>query len=487
MAGISVNNNVNTFVTPVSSTATQNTVLNKQADALQDSFDTVMNRLNDKLNEQMNGQFNAAMNSQTMASGVSTDYSKQNTVKDEQQAATIKKGADKQTAGGAVEKEVSESKEEAVRETGEKLVEEVAEEMDVTPEEVEEAMEILGLTMQDLLNPENLKQLLIELSGNEDPMVLVTDAELYGHLTNLLSTLDEALETLQTELGLSEEDLNTLLADMAMVDDVTEGAAMAEELLSDSDVAEDVSLEGMKDYAVTVKKDGETVQVHVTVDDASGEQSITESVTGTSENTMQQDAKTGEKNASDRGEGNENANMPMQMPTQQTDVNAVTPEQQVLEHFTDTQDIMNQIMDHMKVHISSDVQEMELQLHPASLGNVHVQVVSKEGTITAQFTAQNEVVKAAIESQLIQLKEQFNEQGIKVNAVEVTVANYEAQQQFSGNEKEAGEEQQGSKKSHRRINLDELDLEDLPEDMDDSDKIAADMMARSGNTVDYTA
>lgn len=490
MAGIPVQNNLNTYVAPVSPTATQNAVLNKQTEAVKDSFDTVMSRLNDKLTDQMNGQFQTTLNSKSMNVGVSADYSRQNTtdkMTGTKESVKSEQDVNGQTAGGTVDKEASESKEEAVRETGEKLVEEVAEEMDVTPEEVEEAMAVLGLTMQDLFNPENLKQLLIELSGNEDPMALVTDADLYGHLTNLLSTLDEALETLQTELGLSEEDLNALLADMSVADEAAEGAAMAEELLAGSEGAEDVSLEGMKDYAVTVKKDGETVQVHVTVDDASGEQSTTESVTGISENAMQQDAKTGEKNASDKGEGNENGNLTMQMPNQQTDVNAVTPEQSVMEHFTDTQDIMNQIMDYMKINLRSDVQEMELQLHPASLGNVHVQIASKDGAITAQFTAQNEVVKAAIESQLIQLKEQFTQQGIKVDAVEVTVANYE-QQNFSGNEKEAGEEQkQGAKKSHRRINLNELDLEELPEDMEDSDKIAADMMARSGNTVDYTA
>ena len=177
----------------------------------------------------------------------------------------------------------------------------------------------------------------------------------------------------------------------------------------------------------------------------------------------------------------------MQMPTQQVDMNNVVQEQPIMERFVSTEDIMNQIMDYMKINLKGDVQELELQLHPASLGNVNVQIASKDGAITAQFTAQNEIVKAAIESQLVQLKEQFTEQGIKVDAVEVTVANYEFQQSFSGNEKEAGEEQNNGKKSHRRINLNELDLEELPDDMDDSEKIAADMMARSGNTVDYTA
>ncbi len=158
-----------------------------------------------------------------------------------------------------------------------------------------------------------------------------------------------------------------------------------------------------------------------------------------------------------------------------------------MERFTSTEDIMNQIMEYMKINLKGDVQELELQLHPASLGNVHVQIAAKDGMLTAQFTAQNEVVKAAIESQLIQLKTQFEEQGIKVDSVEVTVGNYQFEQNFSGNEKHPRERQSTGKKTRRNINLSEIDLDDMPEDMDDSEKIAADMMAKSGNTVDYSA
>ncbi|MBO5209177.1 MAG: flagellar hook-length control protein FliK [Lachnospiraceae bacterium] len=495
MASGTVNNNLNALMNTVNQTAnvsnTQSSMLNKQSEIVKDSFDMVMNRINSQVNNQMNEQFSAVVNSKSMASDVSTDYSRQDTVNktvEAKEPVKTEEDVAKQTEGEAVENEVSESKEEAVKEAGEELVEEVAKEMDVTTEEVEKAMEALGFDVAALLNPENMKQLLVTLSGNEDPLAIVTDGDLYAHLQNLLETVNESLETLQTELSLSEEDLNALIADMATVDDVAEGAAMAEELLTGQDeVADDVSLEGMKDYSVTVQKDGETVQVKVTVDDASGEQSMKENVTAVSKNDMQQDAKAGERNASGKGEGNAAGNMVMQMPTQQVDITSVTQEQPIMERFVSTEDIMNQIMDYMKINLKGDVQELELQLHPASLGNVNVQIASKDGAITAQFTAQNEIVKAAIESQLVQLKEQFAEQGIKVDAVEVTVANYEFEQSFSGNEKEAGEEQNSGKKNHRRINLSELNLEELPEDMDDSEKIAADMMARSGNTVDYTA
>ena len=152
-----------------------------------------------------------------------------------------------------------------------------------------------------------------------------------------------------------------------------------------------------------------------------------------------------------------------------------------------TEDIMNQIMDYMRINLKADVQEMELQLHPASLGTVNVQIAAKDGAVTAHFTTQNEAVRAVIETQLIQLKQQFEEQGIKVDAVEVTVAGHEYGHQFSQENEDAAQKQGKSAKNTRRINLDEIDEESDLEEMDDSERIAVEMMQANGNTVDFTA
>ena len=143
----------------------------------------------------------------------------------------------------------------------------------------------------------------------------------------------------------------------------------------------------------------------------------------------------------------------------------------------ETNQIMDQIVEYMKFNLKPEMQEMEMQLHPASLGTVHVQIAAKDGVITAQFAAQNETVKAVLETQ----------QGIKVEAVEVTVANHAYGEQFGG-EREAEQNGQNAKKSARRIslNLDEMEGEGL-EELDDSERIAVEMMQANGNTVDYTA
>jgi flagellar hook-length control protein FliK len=76
-----------------------------------------------------------------------------------------------------------------------------------------------------------------------------------------------------------------------------------------------------------------------------------------------------------------------------------------------------------------------------------------------------------------------------VNAVEVTVANHEYGQQLSEQEENTAQNQGKTGKKARRINLDELmdgDGEELDE-LDDSERIAVEMMQANGNTVDYTA
>ena len=149
---------------------------------------------------------------------------------------------------------------------------------------------------------------------------------------------------------------------------------------------------------------------------------------------------------------------------------------------------MRQIMDYMKVSVKADSSELEMQLHPQSLGTLHIQMASKNGVVTANFITQNETVKAALESQMVQLKESFAEQGVKVEAIEVTVQTHQFEQNLeqgrdhnSNQDNEAGV----SRKRTRRINLNAALAEE--ETQSEEDRITADMMTTNGNTVDFTA
>ena len=193
-------------------------------------------------------------------------------------------------------------------------------------------------------------------------------------------------------------------------------------------------------------------------------------------------------------EGQENFNK-FQNPAEET---TVTPEQDVVPTRTvDTESIMKQLADYVKVRQGSELTEMEMQLHPASLGNVHIQLATKGGVVTAQITTQNEAVKNAIESQVVQLKDNLEEQGVKVEAVEVSVASHEMEKNLDQSGQQQQNEQQnnatGSIQRIRRANIN-LNLYNSEEEaleeasgLDDAARIAMEMMAANGNTMDLLA
>ena len=103
----------------------------------------------------------------------------------------------------------------------------------------------------------------------------------------------------------------------------------------------------------------------------------------------------------------------------------------------------------------------------------------------------NQLVKEALESQIVELRQTLQQQGIKVEAVEVTVETHEFEENL---EKQAMQEQQmkeqqeqEQKKHAARRNLNASELEEISELMSEEETLAARMMLEQGNQVDYTA
>ncbi len=125
---------------------------------------------------------------------------------------------------------------------------------------------------------------------------------------------------------------------------------------------------------------------------------------------------------------------------------------------------------------------MELQLNPESLGKINLSVVAKDGIMTAHFTAQNEMVKEAIESQIQILKDNLNNQGLKVESIEVTVSNFsfgQSSQTSDGSEK-------GQQNSSRNRNFDSGESDVYTNPNDETVQMAG-TLEESGSSIDYTA
>lgn len=167
--------------------------------------------------------------------------------------------------------------------------------------------------------------------------------------------------------------------------------------------------------------------------------------------------------------------------TQRTE-NVQTSSVQTASYTTvETENIMRQIMDHMQVQMDADTTELNMQLHPESLGTLQIRISAKEGIMTAQFTTTSETVKSVLEGQMIQLQQQFDQQNIKVEAIEVTVQSHAFESALEkGNEQQTEEETKRNRT--RRI---DLNLLDGSEEVETEDRLLAEMMEVNGNSVDY--
>lgn len=406
---------------------------------------------------------------------------------------TDKKGLDNGNAQRTDQKQVgkqetvkSEKVTEEAQKAGEELVKEVAEELGVSEEEVLAAMETLGLTMVDLLNADHMTQLVLAIEG-EDMLALMTDEGLYHSLQNLLSMVSEAVDQIGEKMELSPEELEAIL-EQAKAPELEEDPAAAANSGKKPQVPE-----GQEDYTVTVERNGETVKVSVEVDGSSQTEST--EVTGLKPEAVQ------EETAADSGKGDDSKK---EGSSQKENAQEMTHSNMLLENLlnrgnavkseavfenamtqntADTQNIMNQIMDYMRVQVRADMTQMELQLNPASLGTVNINITSKAGVITAQFLTQNETVKAAIESQIVQLKNSFEEQGLKVEAVEVTVASHSFERNLNGDGNGQQQTQDGKKKGNRRVNLNGPAVEEEQAEEEEEPT----MMGMEGSTVSFTA
>lgn len=363
---------------------------------------------------------------------------------------------------------------ETVEKTEQEVTEKLADELDVSKEDVQEAMETLGLTVMDLQDPANMAALVTQLSGESDPAALLTDENLFAKIGELTAEvgdiLSENLGELASELDVDVEEALVILQAAGQEENVEAKTNVAVEIVDETTQTD----AGETDAPDTVA-DEETAQTAETVTESEASQD-----TGTGQNT-------------DTMTQQQSSPLINQMFDANTvETGEVTETQMPYTSYTETADIIDQIGEYVRIHRSEGMSEMEISLNPESLGNVHLQVASREGVITATITTQNETVRDALMVQAMVLKEELNEQGVKVDAVEVTVASREFEQQMQNGGEEAKNlfEQQVQKQTRRRIVIDSLkDAEEMleSENLSDAERLQIDMMAKSGNSVDFTA
>ena len=389
------------------------------------------------------------------------------------------------------EADVSDEVKSAVEEAAQEAVEIIADELGVSIEEIMEVLETLGMSITDVLNVDNLNVLVATVKGEGDPLMITMDEQLYSQLNAIADAISAVNENLKEVLGLSDEEFNAIMDKLnECITDNNGKEAEVTELSANVTEAADELMEVKNEESETTdaKKDlkGDGNGFQDTVRNAENHEEATFS--------QNEEAHTGKESTGNAFLQNQSNSAVMQNVVQYANVN--NAEMAVVEEMLSRSevnglDIIRQISDYMNLQKSADLTQMELQLHPASLGTINLTVSSKAGIITATIEAQNEVVKNALETQVVTLKENLEQQGLKVEAVEVTIASHEFERNLSENNEERDAytretENKIKRKPLRRIDLNAIeDIEDIEEPAEE--RIIRDMMRMNGNTVDYTA
>lgn len=454
------------------------------------------------------------------------------------------KGTETTTGTADTADEIDSGLTDAIRAAGEQLIPMTAEEMLVDVEAVTEAMQNLGMTPGDLLNQESLATLVSNIAG-EDETALLTDSELYGKLQALSGEAEELKGDILTQFSLDTETLQEAIDITAAADDtgMPRIEVLAREPLAEEEIVlteeepeavptndqnvRNAQTETDADTGVTVAQAEENNgNAAVQAKDPNGTNAQT---TETEENAVPeaQRVQAGEANGDETGGENRGqqhtdtqgrngrltdtaaANRDVTTSPEAAGVyselvnrvnntlNAVTEAAPAAytEANVNAEDIIRQVMDFMRLEIKADgMTEMQLRLHPESLGRVDILLSQgANGDVVARFATENDTVKAALESQMPELQKRFQEQGIRVNSVEVTVD----QRAFDGDrDREMNRNDQNEQMSEalrragrlRRVALELNGLDDMAlEDLSEEDRITVEMMRAEGNTVNYRA
>lgn len=344
---------------------------------------------------------------------------------------------------------------------------------------------LLGEELQDIMDQFSMQpqDLLLQVQGNE--LTLVNTGAIQKLLLGVHGVDDTAAfltsDLLNQEFTEVTKQLTALLAEMF-----------------DVPVEELENLEPMllSDFAGQMKQLTETMDAGVQPKDAQPDEGILsaqeETLTVTYENvTTQTDAEDGQNQENARtDEQSTNQTLPDEPVSPITAADAFTDN--LVKAFDEVREtsqisaeatmrqIVEQVVHQVKIRVMPETTSMELQLHPASLGRVALTVTTTAaGAATASLVVENQIAKEALESQMIQLKESFAEQGLKVDAVEVTVAEFGLKK-----ENQQQDDPSGNRKQNRKF---QPDKETSEEEDVTTDQVTASERRDVNSVVDYTA
>ena len=400
----------------------------------------------------------------------------------------------------------------AVEEFAKEVQKEVKELLGVDDAQLEAAMKELGLTYQDLMDPVNLANLVMNLTGEEDQLGLLMNAD----FQELMQNVEVLSKNLLQELGMTPQEVAEVFAQLEQnAAQITEEVPQQMQEVTDTQAdvlkvqqTDDVQITEQKSQVTgltetnaaateSVESDGNvqnvkepvSQEVRVENDQTASQQEGQQEEAPENSMTTEDDASLLQQNDTTEKSIFTEHTFQQTVQTIRTDNITAAPTTAVPQKVVvNTLAVIRQVSEFTRVMYQGDTTSMEMQLNPENLGKIYVQVTAKEGVVTAHLAVQNEIVKEALENQTIQLRENMNQQGIKVEAVEVTIASHEFERNLEQNQQGSAQDEQreqASKSPRRNISMNQLD--ELSGLMSEEEMLVAKIMRDNGNSVDFTA
>ena len=334
------------------------------------------------------------------------------------------------------------------------LLQKLSEELGISKEELAKVLEVLDIDLSSLKQFENTDLAVFEIKDSlksylESQTIDVNKVDDFK--TKDKSQNGECTVGSENE-KVKPEDLNKMVSTKEVLKDtkILEGQEKTIEVQKVESKGEDAEVHNPKSENDSIKKDIEFMNSkmgfkNVKVVNASG-------TTGDNENL---DLEGGETNAQSPEESSKskNTNVKEQLPQFLNDLKIINQkintkqsslslDDQVIDQtqklntqfdktnvvktnltqvLSQKENVFNQIIENAKFVLTDTQSEMHMDLKPESLGKLSIKIATENGMIAAKITAESEHVKAIIESNLNQLKDSLQKQGLNIQNLSVSV------------------------------------------------------------------
>ena len=379
----------------------------------------------------------------------------------------------------------------SVENVANEITNEVRDILGVDDETLANAMTALGFSALDLLDTSNLAKLVLTINGSSEFTDLLTDE----NMMNQLNSLIDVVENINWEelTGMSKEDFATALANSMQQSDIEDENLMTtvsdgetfsvvqedtpdRQVNVQTDVSDNIT-DAKQDVTVVVEKNQNEAEPGSAQTDSDAGKNMSEEI---AESTLPDD------DAVSSRQTNVQNNFIQNMEQAAVNVEQTQSARPDTVRMQQMVDIVNQVVEKIKVSLGTESTSMEMQLNPEHLGKVLLNVSSKNGMMTAVFSVQSEEAKAALESQMFTLRENLELRELKVDAVEVNVSDFDfsrSDQAMDGGQSKADD---GNGKQ-MKFDFGDDSSDESAISNEEKEAVRKQVMRDNGSQIDFTA